>query len=200
MPAVDEKLVEQATTACTLIRDWSNTMARALIGLLLTGTMLGPFWSVATSPTHVGGTIPTKPAPVTAADRMQIAQIVRAFFAAMVAHHPRAAYDMLAPCSIVIKLQPPPGLMGLPGRGPYYPGAFARIRTATITSVRVTQDAVLRRYGLMEALVEGTFRIRRTWPYSEPWGDGRHVIGVVFTHCGGRWRLYDPFGHYYSVR
>jgi len=166
----------------------------------LAGSLLGLCWCATVCPVRAAGASPTLPPSVTAADKVHIAQTVRAYFTDAVAHHPREAYDLLAPCSMVIQLSPTPGAMGLPGRGPYNSVAFDRYRAALIQRVRVTQDATLRRYGLAEALVEGTFRIRLTWPYNGSWGDGHHTIGVIFTHCAGRWQLYDPYYHYYSLR
>jgi len=86
--------------------------------------------------------------------------------------------------------------LGFSGRGAYDPRAFAfpRVRSATIARVRVAQDATLRRYGLREALVDGVFRFRWSPHANDTRPDGHHIIAVVFTRRGDRWRLYAPWG------
>jgi hypothetical protein len=142
------------------------------------------------------GGIPPTPRPATTTDA-RIVAIARAYFADLVAGRYRASYDLLAPCSVTMRLSQgtlgfSQGTLGFSGRGVYDPRSFAFPRglSAAIAWVRVAQDATLRRYGLREALVEGTFRFR--WPpyANDTRPDGRHVI----AGCGGRWRLYAPWG------
>lgn len=166
------------------------TRARPLLAvavLALCAIPLFPSPAQAAPSTHVAGLDTRYPSTVA-----RINSVARAYFAAMVAGHAREVYDLLAPCAATIKLNQ--GMMGLPARGPYQPGAPMRVRAATIRSVRLVPNSLLVGTGLVEAAVDGTFSFRRLYPGNEERPDGRHVIPIVFTHCGGRWRLYEPWG------
>jgi len=158
------------------------TAARVLAGALLIGCAMA-------MPHSAGAARSAEIAPATITT---VSRTTRAYFADLVAGRFSAAYALEAPCSAIIHLSQ--GTMGMPGRGPYVPPTSSRVRSAVIYNVQVTQDAVLHRAGLVEALVDGTFRFSRSWPHNDERPDGHHRIAILFSHCGGRWRLYEPWG------
>jgi hypothetical protein len=126
--------------------------------------------------------------------------MLRAYFAALNAHHYYAAWALEAPCGITIPVPNGPGAPmgseGYAGRGTWQrvPARFARhpiLASAHVTAIKPLHIPLLARHHVLAFGVSG----RYTFDYSlVPWAnmkhrDGFHVVKIALWQCHGRWGI-----------